>query len=70
MFSLTPNPRDECSSNNAHSSFAGFVVVAGEGAGAAAGAGAGAAGAGAALGARRQWSLCRGQAVRWQAVEQ
>ena len=32
-------------------------------------AGAGA-GAGAALGARRQWSLCRGQAVRWQAVEQ
>jgi hypothetical protein len=45
-----------------------IVVVAGAGAGAA-GAGAGA-GAGAALGARRQWSLCRGQAVRWQAVEQ
>ena len=68
-FSFAPNPRDECSSNNAHSSFAGFVV-AGAGAGAAAGAGAGAAGAGAALGARRQWSLCRGQAARWQAVEQ
>ena len=55
----------------AHKAVGGWiVVVAGAGAGAAAGAGAGAAGAGAALGARRQWSLCRGQAVRWQAVEQ
>ena len=50
MVSLTPNPRDECSSKSAHSSFAGFVVVAGAGAGAAAGAGAGAAGGGGAVG--------------------